>query len=151
MESRSFFEAFGRIPQPIARVLDRALTGRNKRGLEADEERHLRVYREYAALWRNSADLVVIGHVHRAVDEAQSSPRLIVLGGWQNSRSSYLRIDENGADFQVELTRTCASVEGGERTADSQNTPSPLADNDSGTAAPSGRLPITQGTQHREN
>ncbi len=144
MESRSFFEAFGRIPQPIARVLDRALTWRNERGLEADEERHLRVYRQYAALCRGSADLVVIGHVHRAVDEAQASPRLIVLGGWQ-SRSSYLRIDENGADFQVDRARAGASAAGDERSLDRQHLSSLPADRDSRTAASSCQLPIAQG------
>jgi len=106
MESRPFFEGFGRVPRPIARVLDHALTWRNERGLAADEERHLRVFREYAARCRGTADLVVIGHMHRPVDEAETRPRLIVLGGWQ-SRSSYLRIDENGADFRVESERAC--------------------------------------------
>jgi len=107
MESRSFFEGFGRVPRPIAQVLDQALTWRNERGLAADEERHLRVFRAYAAQCRGAADLVVIGHVHRPVDEAETSPRLIVLGGWQD-RSSYLRIDENGADFQVECDRAAS-------------------------------------------
>ena len=78
-------------------------TWRNERGLVADEERHLRVYRQYAAHCRGSADLVVIGHVHRPVDEAEASPRLIVLGGWQR-RSSYLKIDESGATFTSTAT-----------------------------------------------
>jgi len=108
MESRPFFEGFGRVPLPIAHVLDQALTWRNQRGLAADEERHLRVFRAYAAQCRGMADLVVIGHVHRPVDEAETSPRLIVLGGWQG-RSSYLRIDEKGAEFHVEPDRACPS------------------------------------------
>ncbi len=101
MESRAFFEAFHRLPRPIAEQLDRALTRRNERELHADEERHLRVFREYAAACRESADLVVIGHVHRAVDEPCPSPRLIVLGGWQY-RSSYLKVDASGAGFHIE-------------------------------------------------
>jgi UDP-2,3-diacylglucosamine hydrolase len=100
MESYAFFRAFGRLPFPIARPLDRILIWKNERGLLADEERHLRVYRAYAASCRDVADLVVIGHVHRAVDETHDGPRLIVLGGWQ-FRSSFLKIDEAGASFHV--------------------------------------------------
>ncbi len=95
MEGRAFFEGFGHVPAPIARTLDRVLAWRNERGLFADEERHLRVYRQYAASCSDSTDLVVFGHVHRPVDEAQSPPRLIVLGGWQR-RSCYLRIEHDG-------------------------------------------------------
>jgi UDP-2,3-diacylglucosamine hydrolase len=104
MESRAFYRAFGRLPRPIADQLDRALTWRNERDLAADEERHLHVFREYTARCRGSADLVVIGHVHRAVDESSTYPRLIVLGGWQR-RSSFLRVDESGAQFQIEDDR----------------------------------------------
>ena len=100
MESRAFFRAFGWIPRPIATGLDHVLAWKNERGLLDDEERHLKVYRTYAASCRDVADLVVIGHVHRPVDEVCDGPRLIVLGGWQH-RSSYLRIDESGACFHV--------------------------------------------------
>jgi UDP-2,3-diacylglucosamine hydrolase len=104
MESRAFFEGFGRVPGPVARALDHVLAWQNERGLKADEERHLRVYRAYASALRGSVDIVVIGHVHRALDESESAPRLIVLGGWQQ-RSSFLKIDESGASFHVELDR----------------------------------------------
>lgn len=100
MESYAFFRGFGRLPLSMARPLDRILIWKNERGLTADEERHLRVYRTYAASCRDMADLVVIGHVHRPVDEAHDGPRLIVLGGWQH-RSSYLKIDESGANLHV--------------------------------------------------
>jgi UDP-2,3-diacylglucosamine hydrolase len=100
MESHAFFRAFGALPLPIARPLDQVLTWKNERGLLDDEERHLRVFRAYAASCRGSADLVVLGHVHRPVDESGEGPRLIVLGGWQH-RSSYLKIDETGATFHV--------------------------------------------------
>jgi UDP-2,3-diacylglucosamine hydrolase len=100
MESHAFFHAFGRLPGPMARPLDRMLSRKNERGLLADEERHLRMYRAYAASCREVADLVVIGHVHRPVDEAVGDPRLIVLGGWQD-RSSYLKIDAAGASLHV--------------------------------------------------
>jgi UDP-2,3-diacylglucosamine hydrolase len=105
MESLPFFLAFGRLPAAIARQLDRVLTWKNARGLLAEEERHLRVFRAYAASCRDVADLVVIGHVHRPVDQPATetrtgTPRMIVLGGWQY-RTSYLKIDESGASFHV--------------------------------------------------
>jgi UDP-2,3-diacylglucosamine hydrolase len=100
MESRRFHRAFGQVPRPLASVLDQILEWKNQRSLEADEERHLRIYRNYTAGLRGRCDLVVIGHVHRPVDDRQSDPRLIVLGGWQR-RSSYLRIDPSGASFHV--------------------------------------------------
>jgi UDP-2,3-diacylglucosamine hydrolase len=128
MESHAFFRAFGLLPGPFARPLDRVLIWKNERGLLADEERHLAVYRTYAASCRAVADLVVIGHVHRAVDEAPSRPRLIVLGGWQH-RSSYLRIDEGGATFRV--------IPDGESTTNRINAEAPAsgppAGSDSGT------------------
>ena len=71
-------------------MLDATLSWNNERKLLDDEERHLRVYRQYASRLQSSADLVIIGHVHRAVDEWQGVPRMIVLGGWQ-ARSSYLK------------------------------------------------------------
>lgn len=101
MESRAFFQTFHRLPRPIAHQLDRALIWRNERDLDADEERHLRVFREYAARCRGLADLVVVGHVHRPVDDSSGTPRLIVLGGWQR-RMSYLRVDDSGAQFRIE-------------------------------------------------
>ncbi len=100
METRAFFEAFRRVPGPLAGTLDKLLSRNNERGLSADEERHLRVYRAYAARCGGEADLVVIGHVHRPVDDAAASPRLIVLGGWQR-QSSYLKIDATGASFRI--------------------------------------------------
>jgi UDP-2,3-diacylglucosamine hydrolase len=100
MESRTFFRAFGWIPGPIAGGLDRVLAWRNVRGLPVDEERHLKVYRAYATACRDVADLVVIGHVHRPVDESGAAPRMIVLGGWHRD-SSYLTIDERGARLHV--------------------------------------------------
>jgi UDP-2,3-diacylglucosamine hydrolase len=101
MESRAFFKAFAAVPGPIARTLDQILAWHNERGLEADEERHLAVYRQYATHCRGSADIVVIGHVHRPVDLPHENPRLVVLGGWQH-RSSFLKIDAAGATFHIE-------------------------------------------------
>jgi UDP-2,3-diacylglucosamine hydrolase len=104
MESRAFFNAFAHVPRPVARRLDQILAWRNLRGLEADEARHLRVYRQYREHCRGSVDIVLFGHVHRPVDETDHGLRLIVLGGWQH-RSSYLKIDETGATFYIEEDR----------------------------------------------
>jgi UDP-2,3-diacylglucosamine hydrolase len=104
MEGRAFFEAFSYVPGPFAWALDQTLAWRNQVGLATDEERHLRVYRKYAEKLQGSADIVIFGHVHRPVDEAQANPRLIVLGGWQH-RTSYLKIDARGATFHVEHDR----------------------------------------------
>ncbi len=100
MESRAFFRAFGLLPRPLARPLDRILAWKNDRGLHEDEARHLRLYRAYAAACRDVADLVIFGHVHSRTDDAEAIPRLVVLGGWQR-QSSYLTIDEAGASFHV--------------------------------------------------
>ncbi len=100
MESQFFFEAFGRLPDPVARKLDQALARKNELGLLADEERHLAVYRQYAESCAALADIVVIGHVHRPVDTLIAGTRLIVLGGWQRGMS-YLKIDKSGATFTV--------------------------------------------------
>jgi UDP-2,3-diacylglucosamine hydrolase len=101
METRAFFETFGYVPGPFARVLDQTLARRNERGLGADEERHLSVYRAYADKLRGIADIVILGHVHRTVDSFEESPRLIVLGGWQRG-GSFLKVDASGATFHVE-------------------------------------------------
>jgi UDP-2,3-diacylglucosamine hydrolase len=100
MESREFFSAFALFPSPLAGLLDRMLEMKNHSELERDEERHLALYRRYAAARLGQAEVVVIGHVHRAVDERESDPRLIVLGGWQH-RSSFLRIDPAGASLRI--------------------------------------------------
>lgn len=104
MESHAFFRGFGLLPSAIARPLDEILAWRNNRGLLADEERHLKIYRQYAKALAGSADLVVIGHVHRPVDDPHSNPRLVVLGGW-HYRSSYLVIDDLGSHFHIENDR----------------------------------------------
>ena len=100
MESREFKNAFELLPGPVAGLLGQLLERKNSSGLAADERRHLAVFRDYAAGLRGLADIVVIGHVHRAVDDSASDPRMIVLGGWQE-RSSYLKIDSTGASFHV--------------------------------------------------
>ncbi len=108
LEGEAFFKTFGAIPYPLARTLDRILTWRNLRGLDADEERHMRFYRDYAARLERSVDLVIIGHVHRPADLALTHPRVVVLGGWQHG-SSFLKIDESGAHLHVDRERPSTS------------------------------------------
>jgi UDP-2,3-diacylglucosamine hydrolase len=115
MESQAFFQAFGRLPGPMAGWLDARLERKNQKSLDEDERRHLEVFRQYADTLRGRADLVVIGHVHRSVDESGAGPRLIVLGGWQK-HASYLCIDPGGATFHVLRDHSTGSsaVTGGE-------------------------------------
>jgi UDP-2,3-diacylglucosamine hydrolase len=103
MEGHGFFAGFGRLPHPLARALDVALCWNNDRKLIPEEERHLRTFRSYAAKLKGHTDLVVMGHVHRALDEpeSQTSPRMVVLGAWE-ARSSFLKVDEKGASFHIE-------------------------------------------------
>ncbi|QEH36699.1 UDP-2,3-diacylglucosamine hydrolase [Aquisphaera giovannonii] len=100
METRQFFRAFGKVPAPIARSLDRLLDRKNQNDLLKDEDRHLAVFRRYADAQGDRADIVILGHVHRPVDDAAAHPRMVVLGGWQRG-TSYLRIAPDGATFHV--------------------------------------------------
>jgi len=109
MESEEFFRGFGRMPYPLARGLDAVLEAKNQRGLAEDEHRHLAVYRSYASRLQDQADIVVFGHVHRAIDEP-GRPRRIVLGGWQQ-RMSHLRVDAGGATFTIESDEPDASAD----------------------------------------
>ena len=105
LEGRAFLQAFAHVPGPLARTLDQVLEWRNQRG--PARRRRAPPERLSSAMRRSTkgqADIVVIGHVHRPVDLASQNPRLIVLGGWQR-RSSFLKIDENGATLHVEHDR----------------------------------------------
>jgi UDP-2,3-diacylglucosamine hydrolase len=101
MESRAFLQIFRALPGPLASLLNRLLQWRNDRKRPRDERRYYALFRRYAARCRGEADLVIVGHVHTPLDEAESNPRLVVLGGW-HGQSSYLRIDESGAALIVE-------------------------------------------------
>ena len=100
MESRAFLAGFAMIPRRPALALQDRLEHSNEAHREADDLRHLAVYRRYADRLAGSADLVVLGHIHRATDDP-GPPRMVVLGGWHH-RSSYLRIDGAGAAFVIE-------------------------------------------------
>lgn len=132
MESQPFFRAFGKLPSPLASRLDQLLESKNTRGLGNDERRHLAVFRQYASSKRGLADLVVIGHVHRPVNEHgadTSDPRMIVLGGWQHG-SSYLQLDASGASFHVlpaDARQMPVSSTAGEAMTASEAHPPPLS------------------------
>ena len=100
MESRAFLGGFAMIPRPLALHLEDRLERSNESHREANDLRHLAVYRRAAGGLAGSFDLVVLGHIHRATDEP-GPPRMVVLGGWHH-RSSYLRIEGDGATFVVE-------------------------------------------------
>ena len=100
MESRAFFETFRHLPSPIADRLDRKLESSNDRGRAADEARLLAIYRQFLPTIEPGVDIALFGHVHAPIDDATTTPRLIILGGW-HARSSYLRVDEQGATFVV--------------------------------------------------
>jgi UDP-2,3-diacylglucosamine hydrolase len=101
MESWGFLRFFRALPGVPARLLDRVLQWNNERTRLRTERRYYALFRDYARRCRGAADLVIIGHVHTPLDAAESSPRLIVPGGWHR-QSSYLRIDDSGAALLVE-------------------------------------------------
>lgn len=101
MESHAFLTAFHHLPSPLASALDTRLERRNDRTRDVDDQRQLDAYRAFAASCAGVADLVLIGHVHRPLDEPGSNPRLIVPGGWFG-RSSYVKVDGSGTSLIVE-------------------------------------------------
>jgi UDP-2,3-diacylglucosamine hydrolase len=101
MESRAFLSGFRHAPSPLATGLDHLLERRNERSRDIDDMRHLAVYRRFAAGCAGLADVVVIGHIHRPLDESGSGPRLIVPGGW-HTQSSYVKVDASGASLIIE-------------------------------------------------
>jgi UDP-2,3-diacylglucosamine hydrolase len=107
MESHAFLTAFSHLPDPVARRLDALLNKRNDRGRAADEARLAGVFRKHLADVSPQVDLAVFGHVHAPLDDPTTSPRMIILGGWQNG-SSYLRVDDRGATLVVEPVRVHA-------------------------------------------
>jgi UDP-2,3-diacylglucosamine hydrolase len=100
MESRAFLGAFAALPGPLAENLEARLDHSNDVHREADDRRHIAVYRRMADAMAGEVDMVVLGHIHRATDDP-GPPRMVVLGGWHRG-SSYVRIDGRGAEFVVE-------------------------------------------------
>lgn len=100
MESQAFFAAFRNLPGPIARKLDARLESSNDRGRAADEARLMKVYHNFLPTIDRSIDIALFGHVHAPTDDATTTPRMIVLGGWHH-RTSFLRVDEQGAALVV--------------------------------------------------
>jgi UDP-2,3-diacylglucosamine hydrolase len=124
MESRAFFEAFGMLPAPLAIQLDYLLDRSNERGLEASDRRHRAVFRQYAASIRGTTDLLVLGHLHKPLDDPSTDPRMIILGGWHR-KSCYLKIDDSGATLIVEQDPPGDPVESGRTASDLDMRPDP--------------------------
>jgi UDP-2,3-diacylglucosamine hydrolase len=101
MESRRFLDLFRRVPESLARRLDQLLEETNEKLRDAADRRHLAKFRAYADRHADDFDLVVLGHIHRPLDDVEPRPRMIVLGGWHR-QSSYLKIDHTGASLIVE-------------------------------------------------
>jgi UDP-2,3-diacylglucosamine hydrolase len=102
MESRAFLSTFGALPGPLADQLDHLLNRTNERRRIRDENRLIPRFKDYLSRVAGAPDLVVFGHVHTPLDDPASRPRLVILGGW-HSRSSYLRVDDRGAELVVVL------------------------------------------------
>jgi UDP-2,3-diacylglucosamine hydrolase len=100
MESRAFLKAFENLPSAVADRLDKILEQSNDAGRLRDEQRLLPLFRRYVSRLPGTADIVVFGHVHTPLDDRTTRLRMIVLGGWHH-RSSYLRVDEHGAELVV--------------------------------------------------
>jgi UDP-2,3-diacylglucosamine hydrolase len=101
MEQRAFLEAFRKLPHAVAAGLEWMLDSTNELRREKSESRQIADYRRFADTLTGKVDLVIFGHVHRTHDDEPATPRLIVLGDWFQG-SSYLRIDDTGAQFVVE-------------------------------------------------
>ncbi len=100
MESRAFQTAFGLIPGPLARGLERTLDARNDARLDQSNARNLNAFRRETEALGDAFDLVVFGHLHAPIDETIGKTRLVVLGGWFHA-SPILRIDSRGAFHDV--------------------------------------------------
>ncbi|SIO60824.1 UDP-2,3-diacylglucosamine hydrolase [Singulisphaera sp. GP187] len=103
MESRSFLNAFRNLPGTLASFLDHQLNRRNQRKREGDDTRQFTAYRRYVESCVGRADVVIMGHIHRSFEDATSTPRLIIPGGWFG-QSSFVKVDASGASLIVEKT-----------------------------------------------
>lgn len=101
LESRPFLGAFRMLPSAPAHWLDLALGHANEAGRAARDARHLAGFRRFADAQAPEFDLIVFGHVHVAIDDAGTRPRIVVLGGW-HEQSSYLKVDQAGASLVVQ-------------------------------------------------
>ena len=100
LNSRLFLAGFRRLPDGLARICDRKLDSTNRHNQEHFDRRGVAAYRAHVRGLQGRYDLVILGHVHLPVDDAQAQPRMVILGGWQ-TRTCYLRIDATGAEHHV--------------------------------------------------
>lgn len=99
MESREFLAHFGALPHPAAAALEAMLFGVNGLRRGASDRRHLAAYRRYADDLAEPPEILVLGHIHRTLDEARPGGlRMVLLGSWIGP-GSFLRIDDAGASL----------------------------------------------------
>jgi UDP-2,3-diacylglucosamine hydrolase len=102
MESRAFLHAFASLPTPLAERLETKLERSNDVNREADDRKHLEIYRACVDQLAGSADVFILGHIHQIIDEARPASRMIVLGSWHN-HANYTRIDAHGIQLMTEF------------------------------------------------
>ncbi|GAC1465687.1 MAG: UDP-2,3-diacylglucosamine diphosphatase [Isosphaeraceae bacterium] len=109
MESRAFLRVFRSLPAKAAHQLDELIDHSNVRSKKEDEARFVQVYRRQLASIHPQPDLALFGHVHTPLDDPLTSPRMIILGGWQE-RTCYLQVDEEGVKHVVEPALSFSTV-----------------------------------------
>jgi len=109
MESRAFLSAFGALPAYVAHRLEMRLEHSNVAHRAADDRKHMTHYLRNITKFAGSVDLVVLGHVHLALDVMHEGLRMIILGDWTD-RANYLRIDDQGATLVAEQDLSTSST-----------------------------------------
>ncbi len=101
LKSRVFLEAFRRVPDPLADALGSLLKRTNSKNQEEFDRKGIAAYQRYVASLVGPFDLVILGHVHSAIDTGPGRPRLVILGGWYH-QSSYLVLERGSISHIVE-------------------------------------------------
>lgn len=109
LETRAFLASFQTLPDCVAGRLDQILNRSNAASRTRDEQRLTERFRLYTRRLDPAIDLAVFGHVHCPFDDREIHPRMVILGSWHH-RTSYLRIDERGAELVIEPAREAMSV-----------------------------------------
>lgn len=107
MESRAFLAGFHGLPSGLATRLEHLLDHSNETHQNVRDQEYLALYRRKVDELAGRYDLVVLGHVHQALDDHEGRPRLVVLGDWKR-RASFLRAVEDDITFVVsDEDRSC--------------------------------------------
>lgn len=112
MEGKAFLAGFQRVPSVVADNLAARLKKYNSRNRKVDNLRHYMVFERYVkGLNQNSAELVILGHVHQTIfqeipiqesghAQSPSSRQLAVLGHWFH-QASWLKMESGQAEFYI--------------------------------------------------